>query len=168
MEIFDIAARSVIIYLFIILGIRIFGKREISQLSVIDLVFILLISNSVQNAMVGQNTSLVAGIMAAASLFTINRFLGMLVHRSKSIESFLEGVPIMLIYKGQIIKKHIQQADISETELMAAVREHGVENILNVDLAILEIDGNISVLSNNFHNRTTKKRKGHRVLEHVI
>ncbi|HVZ58976.1 MAG TPA: DUF421 domain-containing protein, partial [Patescibacteria group bacterium] len=78
MNILEIVIRSVIIYIFIVIGIRLFGKRELSQLSILDLVFILLISNSVQNAMVGPNTSLLGGIVAAASLFVINRLLGYL------------------------------------------------------------------------------------------
>src|SRR5471030_175105 len=78
-----IAGKSVIIYLFIIAAIRLFGKKEISQLSVIDLVFILLISNSVQNAMVGPDTSLVGGVIAALSLFVVNYLLKQLLYRSK-------------------------------------------------------------------------------------
>src|SRR5581483_9778288 len=128
-EIVEVIVRSVIVYLFIVLAIRLFGKREISQLSVIDLVFILLISNSVQNAMVGPNTSLLAGIAAAATLFVINRILGLLIFKSKKVSQFLEGSPVMLIYHGKVLKKHLGLAEISMEELEAAVREHGVETI---------------------------------------
>lgn len=164
-EIIDVIIRSSLIYLFIVAAIRIFGKREISQLSVVDLVFILLISNSVQNAMVGPNTSLISGIIAAGTLFGINRILGILTYKFKLFQSALEGQAVMLVYQGKIIQKHLEQAEISRDELYAAIREHGVEHIENVDLAILEVDGNISVLSDNFHKKTTKKRKAHKVIE---
>jgi uncharacterized membrane protein YcaP (DUF421 family) len=161
----DVVFRSVVVYLFIVIAIRIFGKREISQLSVIDLVFILLISNSVQNAMVGPSTSLEAGIIAAATLFAINRILGYLIYRSKHVSSFLTGSPTMLIYHGKVLKHHLDQTEISMDELEAAVREHGVATVGDVDLAVLEADGNISVLSNNFNHKTTHKRKAHKVIE---
>ena len=162
---FDVIIRSIVVYLFIVFAIRIFGKREISQLSVIDLVFILLISNSVQNAMVGSSTSLEAGIIAAATLFLLNRLLGILVFRSKKVSTFLEGNPVMLIYHGRVIEKHLKKAEISRDELEAVVREHGVKTIQDVNLAVLETDGNISVLSNNFQHHTVKKRKAHKVVQ---
>lgn len=164
-EFIDVILRSSLIYLFIIAAIRIFGKREISQLSVVDLVFILLISNSVQNAMVGPSTSLLSGVIAAGTLFVINRILGLLSYKFKIFQSALEGQTVMLVYEGKIMQKHLEQAEISRDELYAAIREHGVEHIENVDLAILEVDGNISVLSDNFHRKTTKKRKAHKAIE---
>lgn len=165
MDIVDVVIRSVIVYLFIVIAIRLFGKREISQLSVIDLVFILLISNSVQNAMVGPNTTLVAGIAAAATLFVINRILGLLIFKSKKVSNILEGGPIMLVYHGRVMKKHLDAAEISMEELEAAIREHGLVNASAVDLAVLEADGNISVLSNDFKNRTSRRRRAHKVVE---
>lgn len=160
----DIITRSVLVYLFIVLGIRIFGKREIAQLSVVDLVFILLISNSVQNAMVGNDTSLWGGVIAATSLFLINLVLETLFFKSKKISQLIQGSPIMLAYNGKIIKKHLNEAKISKDELEQAVREHGVKSVSDVDLAILETDGNISVLSDNFKHRTVRKRKVHKAL----
>ena len=160
-----IVISSLVVYLFIITAIRIFGKREISQLSVIDLVFILLISNAVQNAMVGGNISyLVGGLIAAITLFVANYFLGELFYKSKTLTRLIQGEPLMLIYEGKIIKKHMEKAKISEDELEAAVREHGVANIIDVNLAVLERDGNISVLSDNFKHKTTKKREIDKIL----
>lgn len=156
--------RSFIVYLFIIIAIRVFGKREISQLSVIDLVFILLISNSVQNAMVGPDTSLQGGIIAAASLFTLNWMLENFTFRSKLFSKILDGNPVMLVYHGKIIKKHLAAAKITPDELDAVIREHGVESIDKVDIAVLETDGNISVLSNDYKNHTTHHKKAHKVV----
>lgn len=159
-----IILRSVIIYLFIVIAIRLFGKTELAQLTVVDLVFILLISNSVQNAMVGDNTTLLGGIIAAATLFTVNSLFKIAVFRSKKFNQFIQGNPLMLIYKGHILKNHLKQAKITMEELEAAVREHGVEKISGVDLAILEVDGNISVLSENFRQKTVKRRKAHKII----
>ena len=163
-ELLNIALRSVIIYFFIILAIRVFGKKELAQLSVIDLVFILLISNAVQNAMVGNNSSLLGGIIAAGSLFAVNIVLDKLSFRSKKLSEFFQGNPLMLIYNGKVIERHLRQATISHEELEAVVREHGVRSISEVNLAVLETDGNISILSNNYAHKTVRKRKVHKVL----
>ncbi len=164
MQLIIIILSSLIVYFFIISAIRIFGKQEISQLSVVDLVFILLISNAVQNAMVGGDINmLIGGLVAAGTLFIANHFLGDLIYKSKKISDLVQGEPLMLIYDGKVIEKHMKQAKISQDELDAAVREHGVENISQVNLAILERDGNISVLSHDFKQKTSRKRKGHKV-----
>lgn len=164
MDFLIIASRAAIIYLFIVLAIRLFGKKELTQLSVLDLVFILLISNSVQNAMVGNNTSLLGGIFAATGLFIVNFLLGNIFIRSKKISEFFEGDPLMLVYHGKIIPEHLKKAEITKEEMEAAAREHGVENISDVDLAVLETDGNISILSHNFGKKTVRKRRAHKVI----
>ena len=158
-NIFFIVSRSVIVYFFIIFALRLFGKKELTQLSIIDLVFILLISNSVQNAMVGDNTSLVGGLTAATSLFVVNWILKNLIFRSKNLSEMVQGNPLMLVYHGKIIQKHLDQAKLSNEELEAAIRKHGLRNIKDVDIAILEVDGNISVLSKNFTRKIVKKKK---------
>lgn len=159
-----IVVSSITVYLFIVFAIRIFGKNELSQLSIVDLVFILLISNSVQNAMVGTNTTLLGGIVAATSLFAANWILRNLLFKVKIINQFIQGSALMLVYKGKIIQKHLDQANLSMDELRAAVREHGVTDIKHVDLAVLEVDGNISILSHNFAKKTMRKRILHRML----
>ena len=163
-EIFLIIFRSVIVYLFIIFALRLFGKKELTQLSIIDLVFILLISNSVQSAMIGNNASLLGGLTAATSLFVVNWILKNLIFKSKNISEMVQGNPLMLVYHGKIIQKHLDQAKLSNEELEAAIREHGVADIKDVDIVILEVDGNISVVSNNFTRRTVKKRRLHKSL----
>lgn len=163
-EYFSIVLRSVVVYLFIVIAIRLFGKKEIAQLSVVDLVFILLISNSVQNAMVGPSTSLEGGLIAAASLFLVNLILKNVVYRSKKASELIQGHAIMLIYDGKILTQNLEKSKISNDELEAAVREHGVKGIPEVDLAVLEVDGNISVLSHDFKQRTVRKRRAHKVI----
>ncbi len=166
-SILPIVFRSIVVYFFIVLAIRIFGKKELAQLSVVDLVFILLISNSVQNAMVGDNNTLVGGLVAATSLFLVNLILKNLFFKSKKISQFFQGNPLMLIYHGKELTNHLKAAEISHEELESAVREHGIEKIKEVDLAVLEVDGNISVLSNNFRRRSFRKRKAHKIISRV-
>lgn len=158
----DILLRVSVVYLFMVAAIRLFGKKELSQLSVTDLVFILLISNAVQNAMLGPDTSLVGGVLAALCLFVLNYLLKLLMYRSKKVKSLIEGEPVMLVYKGNLIEDNMAKEKITRDELEAVVREHGVSTIDNVALAILEIDGNISVLSKeieqqSFHKPLRKK-----------
>jgi len=159
-----IVISSATVYLFIVLAIRLFGKKELAQLSVVDLVFILLISNAVQNAMVGSNSTLAGGLVAATTLFVVNYLLKKGLLHSRILNQLLQGNPLMLVYNGEIIQDHLDQSQISLEELQAAVREHGVETIKEVNLAILEVDGNISVLSDNFTNKSVKKRKAHKFI----
>ncbi len=143
----DIIIRCIGVYLFMVLAILFFGKKELSQLSTTDLVFIVLISNSVQNSMVGSNSSLSGGIVAASVLFSLNYLMKLIMYRSPSIKDMVEGKPVILIYHGKIDIAHLHQESISMDELEEAIREHGIDTYKNVKLAILEVDGNISVVA---------------------
>ena len=156
----QIILRCLAVYFFVLIAIRVFGKKELAQLSVIDLVFILLISNSVQNAMVGSDTSLGGGLLAAIALFSINFILKKIMYKSSRINEMLQGNALSLIYKGQIQEQHLAAAEITINELLAAVREHGVQDIKHVDIAMLEVDGNISVISNDFQKRSLQPIPG--------
>ena len=149
-----IIIRTVAVYLFMIIAIRIFGKKELAQLSVVDLVFILLISNSVQNAMVGPSNSLNGGLIAAGALFLVNFTLKQLLYRSKKFSTLIQGESILLIYEGKANMENCKKAEITIEELEAAVREHGARDIQKVDLAILEVDGNISVISSDYQTKS--------------
>ncbi|GBL35667.1 UPF0702 transmembrane protein YrbG [Filimonas sp.] len=154
-----IAGKSVIIYLFIIVAIRIFGKKELSQLSVVDLVFILLISNSVQNAMVGDNNEVQGGIAAALGLFISNYIFKWLLRAFPQFSKIAQGDKIMLIHEGHLMKENLKRSMLSMEELEQVVREHGVKSITDVNLAVLEVDGNISVLSKDYSHKTIQRKK---------
>lgn len=160
----EIVGRSVVVYLFIVIAIRIAGKKELAQLSVIDLVFILLISNAVQNAMVGPDSSLLGGIIAAATLFLVNILLKYVMFRYKKANALLEGEPVLLIHKGVLIQKNLDREKIPLDEIEAAIREHGVDKIKDVNLAVLEVDGNISIISDNFKKKSSRRRRSHKVI----
>lgn len=150
---------SAVVYLFIIIAVRLFGKKEFAQLSVTDLVFVLLISNAVQNAMVGNDTSLAGGLVAAGTLFIINYLLKLLLYKFPGFQRFVSGEALMLVYKGKIKEENLKKARISVNELIETIHEHGTESLNDVNLVILEADGNISVLSNEFKKSSTHQRK---------
>jgi uncharacterized membrane protein YcaP (DUF421 family) len=161
----DIVLRSVAVYLFMVIALRIFGKKELSQLNTADIILILLISNSVQNAMVGSNSSLLGGITAAVALFIINFLFKKVMLNSKFIKGLMQDKPEILIHDGKIDFKALAKLDISSDELQEAMREHGVEFYKDVKLAMFEIDGNISVISGDTHLKQTKhKRRIHKSL----
>ncbi|MFY8067810.1 MAG: DUF421 domain-containing protein [Flavobacterium sp.] len=161
----DITLRSVAVYFFMIIALRIFGKKELSQLNTADVILILLISNSVQNAMVGANTSLYGGIIAAFSLFLINYIFKKVMLKSKFIKELVQDKPEVLIHNGKIEFKTIARLGITAEELEEAMREHGIEYYKDVKLAMFEIDGNISIISGNENlKQTHHKRKVHKTL----
>ena len=154
-----IGLKSVTIYLFIIIAIRLFGKKELSQLSVIDLVFILLISNSVQNAMVGNDTSVQGGMAAALGLFICNYIFRFFLRKSKKFSAVVQGEKIVLVLDGNVLQEGLKRAKMTEDELTMAIREHGVKDLADADLVVLEVDGNISVLTGDYSKKTVLRRK---------
>lgn len=153
--ILDVVVRSLCVYLFMVVAIRFFGKNQLSQLNAGDVVLLLLISNAVQNAMVGQDTSLQGGLIAALVLFIANFIVKRWMFSSQKFESFLEDDPVILVRDGIIDENALQRVKISRGELEEAVREHGVDGIGHVKLSILEVDGNISVVSEDEKNKQT-------------
>lgn len=146
-DLLNIVLRSLVVYLFMVAGIRIFGKNQLSQLNAGDVVLLLLISNAVQNAMVGSNSSLEGGLLAALVLFLANFLLKKLMFKNPKIKSILESDPVILISRGKVLHDNLQKVEISLDELEEAVREHGVERIEDVKLSVMEVDGTISVIS---------------------
>ena len=164
----EISVRSIAVYLFIIIAIRLFGKKELAQLSVIDLVFILLISNSVQNAMVGSNVSLNGGLIAALTLFIVNYILKRILFKSKKISQFIQGKSVVLIYNGVIQTNNLETSGITTDELASAVREHGIIDYKKVFLGMLEVDGSISIVSDSIKKQTNHVIKKHHLTKDVI
>ena len=161
----DITLRSVAVYFFMIIALRIFGKKELSQLNTADVILILLISNSVQNAMVGADTSLYGGVIAAFSLFLINFIFKKVMLKSKFIKGLVQDKPEILIHNGKTEFKTLARLGITSEELEEAMREHGIEYYKDVKLAMFEIDGNISIISGNENlKQTHHKRKVHKTL----
>lgn len=141
-----IALRTTVIYVLVLLGIRLTGKREVGQMTPFDLTLLLLLSNSVQNAMTGPDTSLLGGMAAALVLLVLNYFLAEASGANRRFRKMIQGSPTLLIHEGKFIQSHIAREHVSIDELNRAMREHGVASIQDVALAVLEVDGAISIL----------------------
>ena len=141
-----IVLRTAAIYAVVLLGVRLSGKREVGQMTPFDLTLLLLISNAVQNAMTGPDTSLLGGVVAAATLLLMNYFVADLSGGNRRFRKLIEGQPSLLIHDGELMTAHMAKEHISMDELDRALREHGIASRKDVALAVLEVDGSISCL----------------------
>jgi uncharacterized membrane protein YcaP (DUF421 family) len=142
----QIPLRTIIIYLVVLVGLRLSGKRQMGQMTPFDLVLLLLISNAVQNGMTGPDTSLLGGILSAGTLLLGNQLLGFSRARIPALRRALEGQPTVLVRDGAVVQASLEREEITEEEVMTALREHGIEDVADVEQATLEIDGSISVV----------------------
>ncbi len=154
----SIVLRTLVVYGVLLVGLRLAGKRELGQMTPFDLVVLLIISNAVQNAMVGPDTSLNGGILAALVLLIANWGVGQLGLRSARVRSELLGSPTLLVHEGKLIPSHLKVEGITEEEVMQALREHGVDDLKHVKLAVLEVDGTISVVPSDAESSRTRRR----------
>ena len=136
--------RTLAVYFFLLLGLRLAGKRELGQLNPYDLVVLLLLSNTVQNAIIGNDTSITGGIIGAATLLVINYFVVRLLYGHQKIEKIVEGDEDVLIENGQINTSHLKDEVITLAELEIAAHKQGFESLAQVQRAVLEPGGTIS------------------------
>src|SRR5262245_4840631 len=126
--------------------LRFGGKRQIGQLSKADLVLVLLIANGVQNAMVGENVSVIGGLLAAGTLIVIDQVVDRVEQRSERLRSTLEGEPEILVRDGTLITAAMDREGVTKSDVMAAIRAHGIAELKDVALVVLETTGSISVI----------------------
>jgi uncharacterized membrane protein YcaP (DUF421 family) len=141
-----IAAKTAVIYAFLILGLRLLGKRELGQMSLYDLVLIIILGNAVQNAMINNDNTLGGGVVAAIVLLVLNRAVNAAIVRSKSVERALVGEPVLFVSDGKMLKGRMEREGITRDQLDAALREHGISSLDGVRMCVLEVDGSISVV----------------------
>ena len=141
-----IVLRTAVIYIVVLLGVRLSGKREVGQMTPFDLTLLLLISNSVQNAMTGPDTSLLGGVAAAITLLVLNYLIAEVSGGNRRFRKLVEGQPSLLVHDGEVITSHMAREHVSMDELDRALREHGIHSCHDVALAVLEVDGSISCL----------------------
>lgn len=142
----QIVIRTGAVYLLILIGVRLSGKREVGQMTPFDLVLLLLLSNSVQNAMTGPDTSLAGGAVAASTLLILNYLLAGFSGSNRRFRRLIEGEPSLLVHDGKVVESHMTKERVSMDELHRALREHGINSCDQVALAVLEVDGSISCL----------------------
>jgi uncharacterized membrane protein YcaP (DUF421 family) len=139
--------RGLIIYVFLIVLLRLTGKRQVGQLAPFDLVLLLVLSNAVQNAMNGGDNSVIGGMISAVTLVGANWIVGFLTYRSRKLEALVEGRPEVLIHDGKLFQQSLEHAKLTRHEVMTALREAGCASVEDVRAAFLENDGSISVIS---------------------
>ena len=136
--------RPILVYAFLIVGLRLAGKRELAQLNPFDLVVLLTISNTVQNAIIGDDNSFLGGVIGATTLLVINYLMARLLYRHEKLDRLVEGEPVELITSGKILHASLEKELLTETELETAAHRQGFPSLKGVDRAVLERDGAIS------------------------
>jgi uncharacterized membrane protein YcaP (DUF421 family) len=136
--------RTIAVYVFLLIGLRLAGKRELGQLNPFDLVVLLILSNTVQNAIIGNDNTVWGGVVGATTLLILNYAVNRLVYNNRKLENLVEGEPDILIEKGCINMKHIECELITMQELEAAARKQGFATLGEVDRAVLESGGVIT------------------------
>ncbi len=142
----EFIVRGIIVYAFLLILIRITGKRQVGQLAPFDLVLLLVLSNAVQNAMNGGDNSVGGGLISAVTLVLLNYLIGMATYRSKAIEALIEGRPDVIIHNGTLYPSVMKRAKLTHHELNAALRQAGCSGINDVHTAVLENNGALSVV----------------------
>lgn len=158
----DLILRTAVIYVALVAGLRLFGKREVGQFTLFDLVLVLLIANAVQPAMTGPDSSLVGGLIIIVTLLILNFIVGWLRGHSRPFRRLVQPQPTIICQNGHWLQNALRREGIDEDEAMAAVREHGIDSVAGVKLAVLETDGTISVVPMDTPMARGKRKVGYR------
>ena len=142
----ELIIRSAVVYAALILFLRVTGKRQIGQLAPFDFVLLLVLSNAVQNSMNGGDNSLVGGLISALTLIALNYLVGYATFKSKRVEIIVEGRPLVIVHNGHVLEEVLAGAQLTHHELDAALRQNGFACVDDVQTAILENNGAITVI----------------------
>lgn len=142
----ELIVRSLLVYAFLLIVLRLTGKRQVGQLAPFDLVLLLVLSNAVQNSMNGGDNSLIGGLISATALIGVNYLIGLATFRNKRLESRVEGRPELLIHNGHLYEEVLDRAQLTRHEVDAALRQAGCMCPEEVHAAFLENNGTISVI----------------------
>jgi uncharacterized membrane protein YcaP (DUF421 family) len=138
--------RAAIVYVFLLVLLRLTGKRQVGQLAPFDLVLLLVLSNGVQNAMNGGDNSITSGVILACTLVGLNYIVGWLTFKSRKLERLIEGQAVILIRNGHINHKGMEQCCMTQHELDAAIRAGGCAGVHEVRIAVLENSGEVTLI----------------------
>jgi uncharacterized membrane protein YcaP (DUF421 family) len=138
-------ARPIVVYFALVVLLRIFGKRELAQLNPFDLVVLLSVSNTVQNAIIGDDNSITGGLLGAVSLFAINYVVVRFLFRHRRLDQVLEGSPTTLISNGKVLRKQLSKELLTESELAAVAHKQGFDSIRDIESCVLEPGGNFFI-----------------------
>ena len=141
----EFVVRAVIVFVFLMVLLRITGRRQIGQLAPFDLVLLLVLSNALQNAMNGGDNSITGGIISAVTLVSINWLVGYVAFKNKRLAQVIEGKPEVLIHNGHVYRDVMARERLTQSELDAALRQAGCASVADVHFAMLENNGQITV-----------------------
>ena len=158
--------RTVVVYIFLLVGLRLAGKREMSQLNSFDLVVLLLLSNTVQNAIIGNDNSMIGGLFGAAVLLLVNSLLVRTLYRYGKLDA-LEGRPNVLMRNGRIVRQNLERELITVAELAAAARRQGIESLAHVNECRLETGGALSFVQRHPNEDETRHHEIVAMLAHL-
>ena len=140
-------ARAILVYFFVVVALRLAGKREIGALNPFDLVVLLFLSNILQNSIIGNDLSITGGLIGAATLLLLNYAVQRFLFDHQALDRVLEGEATVLIEDGKILHENLKKELVTEDVLIVAVHKQGLLDIADVEKAVLETDGNISVFA---------------------
>jgi uncharacterized membrane protein YcaP (DUF421 family) len=141
----------------VIIGLRLFGKRQLGQINIYDLAMIMLLANAVQNAMTIGSGQLSAGLASAGALFVVSGVMAVALYRSSRLERRVIGSPTLLVYEGHLLPERLGRLGVTDDEVMEALWEHGLDSLSEVLTATLEVDGSISVISTRAGHRRHRR-----------
>lgn len=156
--------RPIIVYFFLIIGLRLAGKRELAQLNPFDFIVLMTLSNTVQNAIIGNDNSVMGGLIGATTLLAVNYWVVRLVRTNRKLQRVFEGRADILVRNGQIQKEHCERELISKADLVAAAHKQGIASLHDVEYAVLEPTGTISFIQ----KRPTPEGSRHHELMEVL
>jgi uncharacterized membrane protein YcaP (DUF421 family) len=139
--------RPMLVYAFLVVAVRLAGRRELAQLNSFDLVVLMMLANTVQNATIGNDNSMIGGLIGVSALLLINYVVVRFLYRHPAVDRLLEGSPVELIRGGRVLSEPLKREAITEEELMEAVRKQGLASAAEVDRAVLETGGAISIVA---------------------
>ena len=141
-----VAFHTLAIYVFLIVALRATSRRQLGQLTVIDLTVVILLGSAVETAMVHANTSLSAGLVSASVLLITNAIFGKVLVRSRHLRHIVQSGPVLLVHDGQFVEEHLKRMGLTHENVLQALREHECSDIKTIKFAVLETDGVINVV----------------------
>ena len=142
----EFIVRGIVVYFFLLILLRLGGRKQVGQLSSFDFVLLLIISNAVQNSMNGGDNSITGGLIIATALIATNWFINFINSKYKKVSRLIEGEPTVFIHNGKLKEEILKNENISHEELMSILRKNDVLKIEEIRFAVLEANGEISII----------------------
>lgn len=149
--------RAAAVYFFLLIALRLSGKRQLGQMSSFDLVVLLILSNTVQNAIIGNDNSITGGLIGAITILGLNYGIARLTVANKGFERLIEGAPTLLVHNGKVIQSNLRRELLTRDELMAALRRQGILSLDEVRVALLEETGAITAVKRQPNQNSLQK-----------